>query len=115
MAWPSCTTGSSLPSGTSSPCATALDDAVDAARLRQIAEPDAAGKLAEPAPAVAHHQPRLAGAADAQHRHEARAGLDAARQLGQRIDAADEGVALGRQAVPDLAHRQPELALRTTR
>ena len=24
MAWPSCTTGSSLPSGTSSPCATAL-------------------------------------------------------------------------------------------
>ena len=86
-------------------------DAVDAARAGQIAEPHAARKLAEPAAAVARRQAGLAAAADAEHRHQARAGLDAARQLGQRIDTADEGVAFGGQAVPDVARRQPQLAL----
>jgi hypothetical protein len=38
-----------------------VDDAVETARLRQVAEPDAAGIVAEPAPAVALRQPRLAG------------------------------------------------------
>ena len=81
-------------------------DAVEAARGRQIAEPDAAWKLAEIAAAVARHQARLAGAAEAEHRHEARARLDALGQPVQCLGAPDEGVALGWQTVPDLAHRR---------
>ena len=75
--------GRRWPSGTSSPCATALTMPSTLRAWRQIAEPDAARKVAEPAPAVARHQARLAGAADAEHRHQARARVDAARQLAQ--------------------------------
>ena len=78
---------------------------LEAARGRQIAEPDAAWKFAEPASAIACHQPRLACAADAEYRHEAHTRPDEPGQRVQCVGASDEGVVLGWQAVPDLAHR----------
>ena len=86
-----------------------INNAVEVARLRQVAEPDATRKVAEPGPAETCHQPRLARAAHSQHRHQARAGLKAARQFGQRLGPANEGVALRRQTVLDAAHRHPHL------
>src|SRR5882762_2195165 len=88
-----------------------VDDADQASGLRQIAEPDAAGEVSEPAPTEPRDQPRLARAADPQHRHEARAGVEAARQFGQRLATADEGIELCGQTVLDVPRRQPDVAL----
>ena len=88
-----------------------VDDAVQAARGSQVAKPHTAGKVAQPRPAKARHQPCLAGAAQAQHTHQPGAGLHLLRQLGQGRCATHESVALGRQAVRYLAHRQPQFAL----
>ena len=76
-----------------------IDDAVQTSRLRQIAEPDAAWELPERTPPEPGDQPRLAAAADTQDRDEAHTGVQASRQLGQRLTAAHEGIALGWQAV----------------
>ena len=95
IAWPSCTPGSSLPSGTSSATATRRD-AVERARLGQVAEPDAAGPVAEPGPAVAAHEARLAGAARAEQRDQPAAAVEPLRERAQLRGAADERVALGR-------------------
>ena len=79
-----------------------MDDAVQTSGLRQIAEPDAAREISERVPPEPRDEPRLAGAAEAQDRDESRPGVEASCQLGQRLAATDEGVALGRQAVPRL-------------
>ena len=52
------------------------EDAVERSRLGQIAEVDAARPVAEPGPAVAADEARLAGAARAEHRDEPRAGVE---------------------------------------
>ena len=59
-----------------------VKDAVQASGLRKIAEPDAAREISERVPPEAGDQPRLAGAADAQNRDEARPGVQASCQLG---------------------------------
>ena len=79
-----------------------MHDAIQASRLGQIAEPDAARELSERVPPEPGDEPRLAGAAEAQDRDESRSRVEASRQVGQRLAAPDEGVALGRQAVPRL-------------
>ena len=81
------------------------------ARRCQVAKPHAARKAAQLEPAKVGGQPRLAAAANAQQRDQARPAIEAPRQLLQHRLAADKGVALGRQAVADLARRQPQLAL----
>jgi len=86
-------------------------NAVQASGLRQIAEPDTAGEVSEPAPTEARDQPRLARATDPQHRDETRAGVEAARQFGQGLATAHEGIKLGGQAVLDVPGRQPDVAL----
>ena len=86
-----------------------VHDAVEVARLRQVAKPDATRKVAKPGPPETRHQPRLAAAAHSQHRHKARAGLQAAAQFGQGLGPAHKGIALRRQAVLDAAHRRPHL------
>src|SRR5207247_8588351 len=53
-------------------------DALAASGLRQIAEPDTAGKVSEPAPTEPRDPPRLAPAADPQHRYKARARVEPA-------------------------------------
>ena len=84
------------------PLRNGMHDAIQASGLRQIAEPDAAREISERVPPEPRDQPRLAGAAEAQDRDEARPGVEASRQLGQGLATADEGIALGRQAVPRL-------------
>src|SRR6266853_5865127 len=86
-------------------------DAVQAARLRQIAEPDTAREVSEPAPTEPRDQPRLARTADPEHRNEPRAGVQAPRQFDQRLAAAHKGITLGGQAVLDVPGRQPDVAL----
>jgi len=58
-----------------------VHDAVETSGLREIAEPDAAREISERIPAEPCDQPRLAGAADAQHRDEARPGVKAPHQF----------------------------------
>ena len=87
-----------------------VHDAVHTACRRQVAEPGAARVVAEPAAGMAQREPGLADAADAQQRDQPGAVFEAVRQRLQRIAAADEAVALGRQAVRQLARRHPGLA-----
>ncbi len=82
------------------PLRNSVDDAIQASRLRQIAEPDTARKLSKRVPAEACDEPRLAGSAEAEDRDKSRAVVEAALQLRQRLAAANKGVALRRQAVP---------------
>src|SRR5439155_3930880 len=86
-------------------------DALRASGPRQIAEPDTAWEVSEPAPAEPRDKPRLARPADPQHRYKARAGVEAARQFGQCLATAHEGIKLGGQAVLDAPGRQPDVAL----
>src|SRR5439155_18890725 len=86
-------------------------DAVQAAGLRQIAEPDTAGEVSQPAPTKPRDKPRLARATDPQHRHKARAGVETARQFGQCLATAHEGIEFCGKAVLDIPGRQPEVAL----
>jgi hypothetical protein len=78
---------------------------------REIAEPDATGKVAEPASAIARGQACLAGAAHTQDRQQPCARMKPLRHLGQRLGSADERVAFGGQVVPHLAGRQPQVTL----
>ena len=52
------------------------EDAVERARLGEVAEVDATRPVAEPRPAVAADEARLAGAAGAEHREQPRAGVE---------------------------------------
>ena len=88
-----------------------MRDAVHATRLRQIAEPHAARKVAQPGPAEVRREPGLAAATHAQHTHQPRARVEAVRKLEQCVVPADKSVAFGGQAVPHLPHRQPQIAL----
>jgi hypothetical protein len=81
------------------PLRDSMNDAIRASSLRQIAEPDPSGKAFEHAPPEPRSEPRLASSTEANYRNEARPGVQASHQLGQRLPTADEGVALGRQAV----------------
>ena len=84
-----------------------MDNAVEVQGLRKIAKPDAAGVAAQRIPTVVQRQPRLAGAADAQHRNQTGFAGKGGGQIGQGLAPADEAVALGLQAVRDFAAGQP--------
>ena len=63
----------------------------------QVAEPDTTRVVAQPEPAEPSGQARLAAAAHAQHRDETGAAFETFGKSAQRVVAADEGIALGRQ------------------
>ena len=85
-------------------------NAVERRRLGEIAEPDAARPVAEPAVSVANGEPRLAGAARTEQRQQPRPFVELLADHRQVGSAADERVAFGRQVVRDLAHRPPQVA-----
>jgi hypothetical protein len=86
------------------------EDSFERARVGQIAEPDAAGPVAEPRPSVADREPRLAGAANAEEAHEP-ARRQRPMELGEIVVPPDEGIALRREMARDLLNRHPEVVL----
>jgi hypothetical protein len=83
------------------------EDSLERARFREVAEIDAARPLAEPSPAVAADEPRLAGAARAEDGEQARSCIEPRRDRGEVGGPADERIALARQVVSHVAYRLP--------
>ncbi len=83
------------------------DDAVRVARLGEIAEPDAAGEVAEPHPREPGDQSRLARAAGPEDGDEPSRVVHAFREVAQIRGAPHERVALRGQRVRDRANRAP--------
>ena len=83
------------------------EHALQRPRVGEVAEVDAARPIAQPAPAIASGQPRLARAAGTEHGQDPRAGVESGGDGRQVRRPADEGVALARQVVAHLAHRSP--------
>ena len=90
-------------------------DAVERTRFGQITEVNAARPIAEPRPAIAANEPRLAGAARAEHGEQADSGVEARGERAQLRGPADERVAFGRKVVTHLAHGRHMSPARTTR
>ena len=92
------------------------EHAVQRARLGEVAEADAARPIAEPAPAVAARQPRLAGAAGAEHGQRAARRRRAGPRRRARSAARPTNASRSRGRLwRDLAHRPPAARRRARR
>jgi len=82
-------------------------DGVNTASLREIAEIDAARVLAQADATVAARQACLACAAHPMHGNDAGSSVEQSGEVGEHLDASDEGVSFRRDIGRDLADGSP--------